>query len=149
LWHCCCKLVKKSCNIKIASLLFEPQLSLSVFQNEITNPIEKLDPFDKVIIAGDFNARCTSFGDDTDSSKSNFLMQAIINDGSPTFRRNIDAAQGSVWDLTFVNGIQSREWLCDSIFLGGSHHHPITFKIIEELTKTIIIKKRKKIWIKW
>jgi len=45
------------------TVYFEPNISLSNFKAEVNNLIEKLDPFDKVIISGDFNAICSDFGD--------------------------------------------------------------------------------------
>jgi len=53
----------KGTNMILTSVYFEPNISLSNFKAEVNNLIEKLDPFDKVIISGDFNAICSDFGD--------------------------------------------------------------------------------------
>jgi len=44
---------------------------------EVNNLIKKLDPFNKVIISGDFNARFSDFGDSINNRKGVFLKRII------------------------------------------------------------------------
>jgi len=111
---------------------------------EVNNLIKKLDPFNKVIISGDFNARFSDFGDSINNRKGVFLKRVtsiavyrLENNISPTFKRTIDSVSGSVLDLRFTKGIHCTEWTCKSLYIGGSHHFPIVYKINADLSLPI------------
>jgi len=93
----------------LTSVYFDPNISLNSFKDEVKNLMEKLDYFYKVIISGDFNAKCCDFGDNKNNRKGIFLKRVLSSAGdrlennkSATYKRNIDSVSESVLDSLYL-----------------------------------------------
>lgn len=81
-------------------------------------------------------ARHSAFGDSFVSQRGKTIKEIFdnsnfqcLNDGSYTFKKNINDLSGSVLDLSFTNSILPIQWKTFKNMIGGSHHFPVILNI--------------------
>lgn len=117
---------------------------LDCFQDEIIRLVHFLEPMKNVLLLGFFNARNSCWDDEIQSNRGRGRILGIIiqdstfnclNDGSCTFKKDLNENEGTVLDLTFSNARLPIHWKILHIQLGRSHHKPIEITITTETLK--------------
>ena len=149
-------LIAKTCNLNtnltIVSTYFPQNILKNDFENEVKKLLKFLEPFDNVIVAGDFNARLKNWGDYTDSVRGKCLFNLIQstdficgNNGKFTFKKDLKLSKGSVLDLAFFKTSLLVTWDTIPINFGGSHHNPIIINIMNTQPKPSTFLSKKKL----
>lgn len=120
-------------NFVICSIYLPPNLEVEDFAAGVTNVLQFLEPFENVLILGDFNARNCCWGDTLSLPKGKWLEDellnynfSVLNTGSHTFVKSVKDLFGTVPDLSLSNSMEHCVWEVLPVFLGGSHHYPIS-----------------------
>lgn len=125
-------------NLKIAAVYFPPnRIRQSTFDAEVKKLFNFFENEDNVLIAGDFNARNSHYGDSATLPRGIKLKNLVytsqfrvLKDGTPTFNRFHDHSKHySVLDITLTNTTHNWIWTPSNIYLSGSHHKPIEIEI--------------------
>lgn len=124
-------------NLLIVSAYFPPSLDLQIFVAEIKKLLRFLEAHENILLLGDFNARCCTWGDDQTSERDKALEELIyesdlkcINNGKATFRRNERVCSRSVLYLSFISQNITANWNVDEFYIGCSRHYPVTIEVV-------------------
>ena len=138
-------------NIIICAVYFPQRIPIDEFNEEIKKILTVLNDKHNVFFVGDFKARHHEYGDYFDCNRGKNLTKAIrksnfvcLNDGSHTFKEDLQAQRGSVLDLSFAIHSLPVSWEVLDIPLGGSHHFPILINImsIKQQDELFLCKKK-------
>jgi len=134
-------------NINIFSVYAAPSTDISSFQQGCDDLFTiAAQSSCLTVIGGDFNAKSSIWGNDTQDARGGILENSLLhsgffclNNGSPTYSHN--PSYSSTLDLTFINSSNlGSNWSSINSKISNSNHFPILIEIDQISASTNIIK---------